>query len=232
MSILYVIATPIGNLEDISLRALRILKEQVNTIYCEDTRVTSKLINHFEMSGKKLVSCNKENEHKRIKEIIQCLINGEDIALCSDAGTPLISDPGSQLIASLNCFVGARDDIQLVPIPGASSLTAALSVCPIDTSRFVFEGFLPHSPQKRRRILRDMTEEKRAIVIFESPHRIVKCLEDIKTILGEREVFLARELTKKFEQLYFGSVTEIIEQLQSQFPKDIPGEFVVVIASQ
>lgn len=229
MSILYVIATPIGNLEDISLRALRILKDCVNTIYCEDTRVTSKLINHFEMSGKKLVSCNKENEHKRIEEIKQRLINGDDIALCSDAGTPLISDPGSTLITSLSTC----DGVKIVPIPGASSLTAALSVCPIDTSRFVYEGFLPHSPQKRRRILRDMTEEKRAIVLFESPHRIIKCLEDVKTILGEgRDVFLARELTKKFEQLYFGPVTEIIEELQSQFPKDIPGEFVVVIASQ
>lgn len=225
---LYIIATPIGNLEDISLRALRILKENVNTVYCEDTRVTAKLFNYYQIEGKKLVSFNKENENKRIREIERCLINGEDVAVCSDAGTPLISDPGQGLVAQLS----GLDGVQLVPVPGASSLTAALSVCPIDTSRFTYEGFLPHSPQKRRRVLRELVDATRPIVIFESPHRIKKCLEDIKNILGEREIFIARELTKKFEQLYYGSLESVQTQLEEQFPKDVQGEFVVVINLQ
>lgn len=243
MSILYIIATPIGNLEDISLRALRILREEVTIIYCEDTRVTSKLLNYYQIEGKKLISFNKDNEKSRIREIKQCLINGENLAICSDAGTPLISDPGQGLIADWfevqnlklegqsASSLELRASSQLVPIPGASSLTAALSVCPIDTSRFVYEGFLPHSPQKRRRVLRELIEEKRPLVIFESPHRIIKCLQDIVAILGERQVFIARELTKKFEQLYYGQVTAVIEELQTQFPKDVQGEFVVLISA-
>ncbi|MDD9899204.1 MAG: 16S rRNA (cytidine(1402)-2'-O)-methyltransferase [Candidatus Melainabacteria bacterium] len=226
MASLYVIATPIGNLEDISLRALRILKEEVNIIYCEDTRVTAKLLNFYQIEGKKLISFNKDNENKRIKEIKRCLINSEDVAICSDAGTPLVSDPGQSLITA--CF---EDEFELVPLPGASALTTALSVCPIDTSRFIYEGFLPHSPQKRRRVLRDLLGSTRPIVIFESPHRIKKCLEDIKNILGEKEVFIARELTKKFEQLYYGSVEQVQAQLEEQFPKDVQGEFVLVIGT-
>lgn len=224
MAILYIISTPIGNLEDITLRALRILREEVNTIYCEDTRVTSKLLNHFQIEGKKLISFNNENENSRIIEIEKRLSEGENIAICSDAGTPLISDPGLSLLSQL------QQSIQVSPIPGPSSLTAALSVCPINTERFVFEGFLPQSPQKRRRVLRDLLSETRAIVIFESPHRIIKCLEDIKTILGEEtQIFIGRELTKKFEQFYFAKVTDVQEILQTQFPKDVQGEFVVVI---
>ena len=228
MSNLYIIATPIGNLEDITLRALRILREEVNTIYCEDTRVTSKLLNYFQIEGKKLISFNNENEGSRIREIEKRLASGENIAICSDAGTPLISDPGFNLIQALNIEHSALSNI--VPIPGVSSLTAALSVCPINTERFIYEGFLPHSPQKRRRILRAWTEETRPIVLFESPHRIMKCLEDIKNILGEdTEVFIARELTKKFEQCYSGSIVEVQAELEAQFPKEVQGEFVLVI---
>ncbi len=226
MSTLYIIATPIGNLEDITLRALRILREEVTTIYCEDTRVTSKLLNYYEIKDKKLTSFNNENEGSRIKEIERRLLDGENIAICSDAGTPLISDPGLGLISQLTSF-------HIVPIPGVSSLTTALSVCPINTERFIYEGFLPHSPQKRRRILRDWTEETRPIVLFESPHRIIKCLEDIKNILGEEtQVFIARELTKKFEQCYSGSIVEVQLELQTQFPKEVQGEFVLVINSK
>ncbi len=232
MSNLYIIATPIGNLEDITLRALRILREEVNTIYCEDTRVTSKLLNYYEIKDKKLVSFNNENEESRIREIERRLLDGENIAICSDAGTPLISDPGLSLISQL-ANVENFKNFQIVPIPGVSSLTTALSVCPINTERFIYEGFLPHSPQKRRRILRAWTEETRPIVLFESPHRIIKCLEDIKNILGaETQVFVARELTKKFEQLYSGSIDEVQAELEAQFSKEVQGEFVLVINSK
>ena len=228
--ILYIIATPIGNLEDITLRALRVLREEVNTIYCEDTRVTSKLFNYYEIKDKKFISFNNENEGSRIREIKQRLANGENIAVCSDAGTPLISDPGLSLISELVALDLAPNTYHLTPLPGPSSLTAALSVCPINTERFIYEGFLPQSPQKRRRVLRELASETRPIVIFESPHRIIKCLEDIKNILGEEtEIFIARELTKKFEQFYSGTVVEVQDELQTQFPKDVQGEFVLIL---
>lgn len=223
MSKLYVVATPIGNLGDITERSIKIL-ESVNTILCEDTRVTVKLINHLGLEGKKLISFNKESESKKISMVMD-LLEREDIALVSDAGTPLVSDPGFELVQSIY-----NSEHEIEPIPGASSLTSALSVCPIDTTRYIYEGFLPHGPKQRRRILRELKEEKRAIVFFESPHRIKKCLEDIANIFGEEtQVFLARELTKKFEQKYFGPVLEIKSQLEEQFPKDVQGEFVMII---
>ena len=224
MSTLYVVSTPIGNLGDITSRAIKTLKS-VNTIFCEDTRVSVKLINYFELGSKKLISFNKETEIRKIDQVLSRLDDGEDIVLISDAGTPLVSDPGFELVKAIY-----QTEHQLIPIPGASSVTAALSVCPINTERYVYEGFLPHGPKQRRRILRDIQEEKRPIVFFESPHRIKKTLEDIKTIFGEEtEVFLARELTKKFEQKYYGLVAEVIEALTEQFPKDVQGEFVLVM---
>ena len=224
MSTLYIVSTPIGNLGDITGRAIETLK-LVNTIFCEDTRVSVKLINHFELGKKKLISFNKESESKKIGQVLSCLDDGEDIALISDAGTPLVSDPGFELVKAIY-----QTEHELIPIPGASSVTAALSVCPINTERYVYEGFLPHGPKQRRRVLRDIQEEKRPIVFFESPHRIKKTLEDIKTIFGEEtEVFLARELTKKFEQKYYGLVAEVIEALTEQFPKDVQGEFVLIM---
>lgn len=224
MSKLYIVATPIGNLGDITNRAIETLKS-VNTIFCEDTRMTVKLVNHFELGSTKLISFNKESEDKKLSQVLGLLDAGEDLALVSDAGTPLISDPGYGLVKAIY-----ESNHELIPIPGASSLTTALSVCPIDTTRYVYEGFLPHGPKQRRRVLREIQEEKRAIVFFESPHRIKKTLEDIKTIFGEEtEVFLARELTKKFEQKYYGLVDEVKEALISQFPKDVQGEFVLVI---
>ncbi len=229
MPAFYLIASPIGNLEDLSFRALRILK-WVNTIFCEDTRVSMKLLNHYEISGKRLISCNDENEASRVKLLRELLDAGEDIALLSDAGTPSISDPGYKLVAALS------GQYTVVPIPGASALTTALSVCPIDTQRFVFEGFLPHGPKQRRRVLRNIAEERaagfsRPIVFFESPHRLMKTLVDIENIFGgETEIFIARELTKKFEQFYHGTVTQVRKQLAEQFPEDIQGELVLVLA--
>jgi 16S rRNA (cytidine1402-2'-O)-methyltransferase len=224
MSKLFIIATPIGNLGDITRRAIASL-ESVNTILCEDTRVTVKLINHLGLKGKKLISFNKESEEKKIYLVLEYLDSGEDIALVSDAGTPLISDPGGFLVKAVY-----KTEHEIIPIPGASSLTTALSVCPIDTTRYLYEGFLPHGPKQRRRVLRELESETRAIVFFESPHRIKKTLEDIAVIFGEQtEVFLARELTKKFEQKYYGLIREVLAQLQEQFPKEVQGEFVMVL---
>jgi 16S rRNA (cytidine1402-2'-O)-methyltransferase len=224
MSKLYIIATPIGNLGDITDRAIKSLKS-VNTILAEDTRVTIKLVNHLGLENKKLISFNKDSEEKKLELVLDYLNSGIDIALVSDAGTPLISDPGFVLVKALY-----GTDHEIIPIPGASSLSTALSICPIDTIRYVYEGFLPHGPKQRRRILRDLESEKRAIVFFESPHRIKKTLEDISAIFGEAtEVFLARELTKKFEQKYYGAVQEVLAQLIEQFPNEVQGEFVMII---
>lgn len=226
MSIFYIVASPIGNLEDISLRALRILKEECKILFCEDTRVSSKLLNYYEISGKKLISCHKDNEKSRITEIIEYLKSGEKVAYISDAGTPTISDPGNILIQELVSL-----GHPVVAIPGASALTTALSTCHLDTSRFLFEGFLPHGPKQRRRVLRNLKNEGKTIVFFESPHRLLKTLKDIQEILPERakNIFLARELTKKFEEFYRGSIPEIIEKLNNQFKDEVKGEFVLII---
>ncbi|MCH2228318.1 MAG: 16S rRNA (cytidine(1402)-2'-O)-methyltransferase [Candidatus Caenarcaniphilales bacterium] len=259
---LNIIATPIGNLSDISLRAIETLKN-CELIYCEDTRVSIKLLNHFNIQGKKLISCNKENEHKRISEIIKALDENINIALISDAGTPLISDPGSELLSKLwehkkNLKIQSIPSPEIIPIGGISSLTTALSVCPIDCSRFCFEGFLPHGGKQRRRVLRKLLEEERALVFFESPHRIIDTLEDLRSIFlteedtkdlkiksGKRsnekknekskninkdnQIFFAREMTKIHEEYYFGTIEEAIEYLQDKFPnKKIQGEFVLI----
>ncbi|MCE2929553.1 MAG: 16S rRNA (cytidine(1402)-2'-O)-methyltransferase [Candidatus Caenarcaniphilales bacterium] len=223
MSILYLVASPIGNLEDISFRALKTL-ESVPVIFCEDTRVSQKLLNHYQIKDKRLISFNQENERKREREILALLDEGNDLAILSDAGTPLISDPGASIVKAI--YQSAH---QLISIPGASALTVALSLCPFDTSRFTYEGFLPHGPKQRRRILKKLINEERAIVIFESPHRIIKTLIDIENILPEREIFLARELSKKFESKYYGSAHTVRERLIEEFPKDILGEIVLLI---
>ena len=225
MNTLYIVASPIGNLGDISSRAISTLKS-VNTIYAEDTRVTSKLLNHFEISGKKLNSLNKDNEAKKLQQVLDTLAK-EDTVLISDAGTPLISDPGSLILQAVY-----EAGHKVSPIPGASALTAFLSICPLDFTGFIFEAFLPHGPKQRRRVLKRLVEEDsaRPIIFYESPHRIKKTLEDISNIYGsETKVFLARELTKLYEQSYFGTVGDVLEQLQEQFPKDVQGEFVFIV---
>ena len=241
---LFVIATPIGNLSDISFRAIEKLKES-DIIFCEDTRVSIKLLNHFKITDKKLISLNKENEHKRINEVIEKLDAGKNIALVSDAGTPLISDPGSELLKEIwnykkNLEIQNIKSPELIPVGGISALSSALSVCPIDCSRFCFEGFLPHGGKQRRRVLRKLKEEERALVFYESPHRIIDTLEDLKNIfLNEEEneehghkdnqIFFAREMTKIHEEYFFGTIEEAIEHLQDKFPnKKIQGEFVIV----
>ena len=226
MSTLFIVASPIGNLKDISNRAILTL-QSVNTIFAEDTRVTSKLLNHFEISGKKLVSINKDNEAQRFNQVLDVLAQ-EDTVLISDAGTPLISDPGSLLLQKVY-----EAGYKVSPIPGASALSAFLSICPLDFTGFIFEGFLPHGPKQRRRVLKKLLEEDKArpLVFFESPHRIKKTLEDIKNIFADNEpkVFVARELTKIYEQSYLGSAQEVLAELEEQFPKDVQGEFVFIL---
>ena len=245
---LYLIATPIGNLEDITLRALRHLRE-ADLIYSEDTRVSIKLLNHFEITGKKLISCNKENEFRRIAEIKASLTEDKNIVLISDAGTPLISDPGSLILQELwglseESFIHENRTPHVVPIGGISSLSSALSVCPLDTSRFVFEGFLPHGGKQRRRVLKRLLCEERPIVFFESPHRVIDTLEDLEKLFNtETEtadqektptkntslIFIAREMTKLHEDFFLGTPINAITWLQDKFPNGkIQGEFVLI----
>lgn len=255
MANFYIIPTPIGNLEDISLRALRSL-EEVDIILCEDTRVTQKLLNYFseqenpsnhqwKLKGKELISYHEHNEKQRCQEILKQLNAGKNIALVSDAGTPLISDPGMLVIKAiheLNSTTSSKDaEHQIIPLPGACAATTALSASNLDSERFYFEGFLPHSGQHRRRVLKKIKERlgenQETLVFYESPHRIIKTLADIKTILGDVDVFLARELTKKFEELYNGKVEEVSGKLKEQFNLDkkdskIQGEFVLITSSQ
>lgn len=215
MGTLFVVATPIGNLEDITLRALRILKE-VDAILCEDTRVTAKLLAKYEIS-KPLIRCDEKMEEMAAKRAIAMLEEGKKIALVSDAGTPGISDPGSRLVARVR-EAGA----QIEAIPGASSLTAALSIAGLESGEFTFIGFLPHK-KGRQTALKEIAASSRPVVLFESPHRIVKLLKE----LGDKEVTLARELTKVHEEVLSGAAAEMATQLETE-GKD-RGEFVVIV---
>jgi 16S rRNA (cytidine1402-2'-O)-methyltransferase len=220
--ILYVIATPIGNLADLSARAAHVL-ESVDLVAAEDTRRGGRLMQHLGLD-KKLRSLYEHNEDAQTAKLLAELNAGRKIALISDAGTPLISDPGLQLVAA------ARDSgIAVVSIPGPSAVTAALSVSGLATDRFVFEGFLPRRPQQRRRRLEQLATEPRTIVFFEAVHRIEATLKVLAEIFGgEREATVARELTKLHEQVVTATLTELTALLGSEMP--LLGEFVVVVA--
>ena len=226
MNTLFIVASPIGNLKDISQRAIETL-QSVNTIFCEDTRVSIKLLNALKIEGKKLISLNKDNESAKIHKVLE-ILSQENTILISDAGTPLISDPGAKVLETI--YAAGH---KVSPIPGASALTSFLSICPIDFTGFIFEGFLPHGPKQRRRVLKKLYEAdtQRPIVFFESPHRIKKTLVDIEKIFSaDTKIFMARELTKLFEQSYYGDINTVIEKLENQFSKDVQGEFVFLIA--
>ena len=219
----YVVATPIGNLEDITLRAIRILKE-VDLIAAEDTRRTGKLLDRLAINTP-TVSCHKFNEAKRSSELLASLKGGKSIALVTDAGTPAISDPGVRLIKT----VGTAG-VHIVPVPGPSALTCALSVCAIGAEQFCFEGFLPSRGTVRARRLDDLAKESRTIVIFEAPHRIVQTIEDLKRLLGEdRAACFCREMTKIHETIVRGSLRELAELL-GDGTESRKGEFVIVVA--
>ena len=199
---LYIIATPIGNLEDISKRALRILDE-VDLILCEDTRITKKLLNHFDIETP-TSSYHQHSKLKKINFIIEKLKEGKNLALVSDAGTPGISDPGNKLIEEVaKEFSGS---VKIIPIPGSSALISAVSISGLPMQKFIFLGF-PPKKRKRKKFFEEVVSSKYPVVFYESPHRIIKTLEKLKDINSELDVFLCRELTKIFETTYRGNIT-------------------------
>ncbi|MDH4128232.1 MAG: 16S rRNA (cytidine(1402)-2'-O)-methyltransferase [Spirochaetota bacterium] len=216
---LYVVATPIGNLEDITYRAVRVLSE-VDMILCEDTRQTLKLLNKLEIK-KPLKSYHSYNEKRVVDDIIIKLKNGSNLALVSDSGTPCISDPGFVLLSH-----AINDGIQVIPIPGPSAFLALLSICGFPTSSFQFIGFLPIKKNKRLKILNDLQNFKGIIILYESPYRIIKLLNDLLEIFPNNQVVMGRELTKKFETIYRGTTQELATQKNNIKPK---GEFTILI---
>ena len=218
--ILYIVSTPIGNLEDITLRALRTLKE-VDLIAAEDTRHTRRLLAHYEIHTP-ITSYFERNQIQKGERLVARLKTGKSIALVSDAGTPTISDPGYRLL--IQCI---EADIPIIPIPGPSACIAAASVAGLPLHNFVFEGFLSPKSGRRKRQLADLCEENRTLIFYESPHRVIAFLQDVLEVFGDRQVSVARELTKKFEEVFRGKVTEAIQKLQGTPPR---GEFTIVIA--
>ncbi len=220
--ILYIVSTPIGNREDITLRALRILKE-VDLIAAEDTRHTGMLLRHFGIQTP-LSSYFEGNELRKRDLILSRLNQGHRVALVSDAGTPGISDPGFRLIQLV-----IESQIPIVPIPGPSAAIAALSISGLPTDAFLFKGFLPHKSNKRRALLEQLEEVRETIIFYESPHRVIETLKDISDILGDREMVLARELTKIYEEVLRGRVSEIQNQIAG---RKIKGEITLVISGK
>jgi len=224
--VLYLVSTPIGNLEDITLRALRVLKE-VDLIACEDTRLTANLLNHYNIK-KPLISyfepawrSGRYDKDKQSRVIIDKLISGCNVALVSNAGTPLISDPGYELV---NLCVD--NNISVKVVPGASAIISALELSGLPVDKFIFEGFLPKKPSKRRKRLREIAPESRTVVIYESPHRILKTLAELKDILGDRRIVIAREMTKFYEEAIRGNIEDVIKRLGD---KKIKGEITLVV---
>lgn len=219
MSTLHVVATPIGNLEDITLRALRVLKE-ADLIACEDTRQTQKLLQHYGIH-KELVSYHEHNELTRAPELVIQLEQGAEVALVSDAGTPVVSDPGHRLVAQ--CL---RHHIPVIPIPGPSAFLAAMAASGLPTEEFLFVGFLPSRAGARRKKLEALKPEPRAVVLYEAPHRLADTLSDAAEILGARPGVVAREVTKIHEEFLRGSLAELRDAARKRAPR---GEITLVI---
>lgn len=216
---LYVIATPIGNLEDITLRALRVLKE-VDVILCEDKRVTTKLLNKYEIKSN-LIGFHKYNEQKLINHILSILQSGKNVAIVSDAGTPLVSDPGLDLISFLR-----ENNITVVPIPGPSALISALSICPLKVNEFLFIGFLPENKMEREKLISSFNERANMVILFIAPHDFNKYLKEIYNIYPSIEVFYARELTKFYEENWLGSIKDLLDSVEK---KKLKGEIVLCL---
>ncbi|MGQ9798634.1 MAG: 16S rRNA (cytidine(1402)-2'-O)-methyltransferase [Ignavibacterium sp.] len=216
---LFIVSTPIGNLKDITLRALETLKD-VDFIICEDTRVTGNLIRHYEIS-KELISLNAFNESQKLYTVIQKILEGKNAALVTDSGTPTISDPGNRLISE-----AIKNNIELVAVPGASAVIAALSISGLPTDSFVFEGFIPQKKGRQKK-LQQLSNEYRTIVLYESVYRIEKLIDELTEYMPERFIVVCRELTKKFEECWRGYPKDIKDQLPA---KVIKGEFVIVIS--
>jgi len=220
MSILYLVATPIGNLEDITLRAIRVLKE-CDVVAAEDTRRTGQLLKHFEIS-KPLLSYFQFNEAKRSEEILQRLQRGEKVALVTDAGTPGISDPGERVVKA-----AVAAGFKVEPIPGPCALVAGLTASGLPCDEFHFVGFLPHKSGQRRNLLEKLKSVPGTLIFYESPYRVIKMLEELADIFPERQVVLAREITKKFEEFIRGNPKDLLAQMQQ---RSIKGEFVVMVS--
>jgi 16S rRNA (cytidine1402-2'-O)-methyltransferase len=218
--VLYLVATPIGNLEDITMRAVRVLRE-ADAIACEDTRQTHKILDHFGIS-KPMVSYHEHNEASRSTELVERLRSGANIALVSDAGTPLVSDPGYRVVRA-----AIEAGITVTPIPGPSAALAALAASGLATDAFRFCGFLPPKKSQRRKMLEDLRGEECTLIFYEAPHRIVEALEDIAAVMGSRPVVIARELTKIHEEFLRGTAEEIRVELAGR--ASIRGEITVLI---
>ena len=214
---LYLVATPIGNLEDITLRAIRILKE-VDIIVAEDTRHTLKLLNHLEIS-KPMISFQRHSDEKRKEEIIKKILEGKNIALVTDAGTPGISDPGEEIVRE-----AIKNNIKVSPVPGACALICALISSGLDTNKFKFFGFLPMNNKNRKEILKEIKFSTETIILYEAPHKLIETLTDLKIILEERKIVLAHEITKIHESFEEGTVEDILNKI-----KEPKGEYVIVI---
>lgn len=222
MSTLFVVATPIGNLEDITFRALRVLQE-VDFIACEDTRTTKKLLKHYEI-GTPTLSFHTHSGEAKFEKITDLLVSGKKVALVTDAGTPAVSDPGALLVARVR---SEFPEISIQAVPGASAVTAALSVAGIPETAFIFLGFAPHK-KGRQTFFEKLAGEARTQLFYESPHRILKTLEALRSNCPERKVSLARELTKLFEEVLVGTPAELLELITTE-PRHQKGEFVVLV---
>lgn len=216
---LFIVGTPIGNIKDITIRALETLKE-VDLILAEDTRQTLKLLNHYEIS-KKQISYHRHNEVEKINQVIKLLDDGNNIALVSDAGMPCVSDPGYLLVIEL-----VKKGYEIEVIPGVTALITAVVKSGIDTTRFSFEGFLSVNKKQRKERLIEVKDDKRTLIFYEAPHKIVNTLKDVLSILGDRNICIARELTKVYEEHLRGTVTDILKHFENTPPK---GEMVLII---
>jgi len=219
---LFLVATPIGNLEDITLRALRVLKE-VDLIAAEDTRQTLKLLNHFDIKNT-LVSYHEHNKIEKAHNLVQQLLEGKDIALVSDAGSPGISDPGEELVK-----FAVEQGITVTMLPGPAAVIMGLVLSGLPSGRFSFEGFLPMNKRLRSERLNSIKDDTRTLVFYEAPHKLVHSLKDMRTAFGNRRIALARELTKKFEEIVRCTIDEAIEKYEKETPK---GEFVLILEGE
>lgn len=215
---LYLIPTPIGNLDDITLRAIHVLKE-VEVVFSEDTRVTALLLNHLNIK-KKLISNHEYNERENKDKLLEYLKNGYSVGLVSDRGTPVISDPGYELAQ-----VAIENNYNVVSLPGATALIPALTVSGIEPMPFLYYGFLNSKESKRKKELENLKNIKYTMIFYEAPHRITKTLEEMLKILGNRKISISREITKKFEEVYRGTIQDVIEET-----KEIKGEIVIVVS--
>ncbi len=221
MSLFYLVATPIGNLADISFRAIDVLKN-VDLILCEDTRVTKKLLDHYKIKTP-VLSYHQHSKLNKVETILALLKQGKNLALVSDAGTPGISDPGNKLIEEAKKVLNNK--VKVVPVPGASALIAAASISGFPTDKFIFLGY-PPAKNKRKKFFEEVSASKHSVIFYESCHRIIKSLEELSAVKGDLEVVICRELTKKFETIYRGSIEKVMKDVKND---EVKGEFVVIV---